>query len=152
MSAPGIGPYGTEQAARSAAFAVIPPEEGWTILRYPQNVELLRITLRDCGVGHSEWEDRTIRGLGHHEDFAVAVIAGWIRRAHEAGRRAFLRHLLRGEHDYFVLTEALEDFAARQRASAEGSPNAVHRREWADAADRIRGQAEDAMDEPEGGN
>lgn len=86
MSARDIGPYETEQQARGAAFAVIPPEPDWTILRYAQNVELVRVALRECGVEHSAFEAGTIRGLGHLEDFAVSVIAGWIRRAHEAGR------------------------------------------------------------------
>lgn len=152
MTAPDIGPYEDEQAARRAAFAVVPPEPDWAILRSGQNRELIRLALRDAGVEASEFEDRVLRGLGHHEDFAVAVIAGWIRRAHEAAKPG--PHCVTfdaGAPDaYHVLSESLGDYANRERDVAGHEKGNDARERWAALADRFRGQVEDAMSE--GGN
>lgn len=49
------------------------------------------------------------------------------------------------EHASFVLTEALGDFAARERNQAEDDPEGdAHRIEWAECADRLRDQIEKA--------
>jgi hypothetical protein len=44
----------------------------------------------------------------------------------------------------FVLTTALEDFAARQRDQAADEGGHAMRERWADLADRMRGQVEAA--------
>jgi hypothetical protein len=132
------GPYESEREARQAAFAIVPPEPDWTILRSGQNRELLRSALRQAGVETSEFEDRVASGLGHHEDFACSVIARWIRDAN-GGKPApgAVTLPMDREHDGFVLITALEDFRDRQRHEAEWS-NAGHRNEWADSAERMR--------------
>lgn len=46
---------------------------------------------------------------------------------------------------YFVLTEALREFAARQRAEAEDADNAESRIRWAETAEDALDQIEDAL-------
>ena len=49
--------------------------------------------------------------------------------------------------DYFVLTSALAEWAARQRQDAENDPDrAASRIAWAEAADRMHARAEAALD------
>ena len=51
-------------------------------------------------------------------------------------------------HLYFVLTDALEEWAGRMRDRVEDEPdhpNSSHHIEWADTADRLRQKVEDAV-------
>jgi hypothetical protein len=64
--------------------------------------------------------------------------------------RPVVYDLMAGE-DYFVLTEALAEWGARQRAEAEHDPDgAASRIAWADAADRMHARAEAALGRPGG--
>jgi hypothetical protein len=81
------GPYGDKQAARSAAHHAITPEPGWSILRDPQNRELLHCALSAAGVTTGAYDERTITWLAEWEDAVCQVIAGWVTRAHETGRQ-----------------------------------------------------------------
>ena len=50
-----------------------------------ENEALLRDTLATAGVELGEWDDLILRWLTKWEFGAVAVVASWIVRAHEAG-------------------------------------------------------------------
>ena len=53
---------------------------------------------------------------------------------------------LQDDNAHFVLTEALKEFAARQRSEAEdGDPNAESRLEWAVVADAMLELTEASM-------
>lgn len=49
---------------------------------------------------------------------------------------------------YFVLTEALRDFAARQRSEAEDGDNAEARIRWAETAEAALDRIEEALSTP----
>jgi hypothetical protein len=83
---PDNGPYESEQAAGEAARAVIPLRSGWSILREDQKRELLRKALSDAGVENGTYDDRILSWLANYEDSICQVIAGWVARAHKAGR------------------------------------------------------------------
>lgn len=54
---------------------------------------------------------------------------------------------LSGDDDtYFVLTTALEEFAARERSLAEDDPDGDFRGRWADAADVLHAQIEAGLE------
>lgn len=52
------------------------------------SLDLITAALAGSGVELSGYENRTLRWLGCYDLTSVAVIAGWIRRAHEAGKAA----------------------------------------------------------------
>jgi hypothetical protein len=82
------GPYETERQACAAAVAAIPPEDGWSILSPAQRSELLHRALSRASVETTVFEARTARWLTTWDDHTVSIIAGWIRRAYEAGKAA----------------------------------------------------------------
>ena len=82
------GPYESEQQASAAARAAIPPAPGHVILSWSQLDGLLHLALAESGVETTAYEDGTVGWLANYEDSTVQVIAGWIRRAYEAGKAA----------------------------------------------------------------
>lgn len=65
--------------------------------------------------------------------------------------RPVIYDLMAGEYDYFVLTDALAEWAARERQEAEDDPDGSgHRIAWAEAADRLHARAEAALSRPGG--
>jgi len=78
-----------------------------------------------------------------------AVVAGLVARAISADRpgpRCVTFDLTRDHHAemYFVLTHALENFAARERDQAAWKEGNSSRERWADLADAMRAQVETA--------
>jgi hypothetical protein len=82
-----VAPYETEREARAAAHAVVAPEEGWSILRGPQNRLLLERACKAAGVGLGAYDRRILDWLSGFEDSICAVVAGLIARAHEDAAR-----------------------------------------------------------------
>jgi hypothetical protein len=145
------GPFATEQEARAAAHAVIPPERGWSILSEAQNRQLLARACETAGVELGAYGRRILIWLAGYEDSICAVIADLFIRAHEAGKKAAIPPrtvvfgLMAGD-DYFVLTEALGEFASRQRHEAANDPDSADsRHQWADAADAMLERIEAAL-------
>jgi hypothetical protein len=76
------GPFETERDARTAALRHVEPESGWSILRAPQNRELLTGACKTAGVTLGAFDTRILDWVaGTFEDSACAVIAGLILRA-----------------------------------------------------------------------
>lgn len=66
--------------------------------------------------------------------------------------RPVVYDLMAGQHDYFVLTDALSEWAQRQRHEAQDdTENNAHRITWAEAAERLLARAEHAIGRPGGG-
>ena len=82
------GPYETARQARAAAHAVVAPETGRVILDRGGNIRLLFLAIEDTGIVTASHENRIASWLADYEDSTMAVIAGWIRRAYEAGKAA----------------------------------------------------------------
>lgn len=80
------GPYETERQARAAAHAGVAPGTGQVILDRGGNIRLLFLALEDTGVVTGSHENKIAAWLANYEDSTMAVVAGWIRRAFEAGR------------------------------------------------------------------
>ena len=60
------------------------------------NSEYLHAVLGDAGVAAGAWDEEVLGGLARLEPFQVASFAGFVQRAHEAGKRAGRRQALRG--------------------------------------------------------
>ena len=127
--APDIGPYESEKAARAAALAEIPPEPGEVILADTARRELLHRALDESGVEVTAYETRKIAWLGNWEDVTCQVIAGWIRRAYEAGKAAAIEGAVTewGVRGAGVVQEGLDEAAARDRAAWSGTARVVTR-------------------------
>lgn len=78
------GPYDSERQARAAAHAIVPPEDGRSILRAPQCRQLLDLACEAAGVELGTYDERILDWISGFEDSACAVFAGLIRRAAEA--------------------------------------------------------------------
>jgi hypothetical protein len=86
MTGEPLGPFGTEAQARAAAQAAADP--GLLPIKAPQNRRLLGRTCEAAGVAMGRYDDRIAEWLSIWEPSTVAVIAGWVGRAFEAGHRA----------------------------------------------------------------
>lgn len=87
--------------------------------------------------------------LAGFEDSACAVVAVLVARALAAGKpgsHAVVFDLADGKDTRFVLTEALAEFAIRERDMAEAEGGNPSRERWADHADAMRAQVEAARD------
>ena len=139
------GPFETEREARAAAHEVVRPEYGCSILSKPQNLLLLERACETAGVKLGAYDQRILDWLSGFEDSMCAVVA----RAVSAGRpgpRCVTFDLTSDHHAemYFVLTQALEDFAVRERDQAAWEEGNSSRERWADLADTMRAQVETA--------
>jgi hypothetical protein len=81
------GPYESEADARADAHLAVTPEPGWSILRAAGNLELLNQAIQDAGLAIGAYDERVLSWLSVYEDSICQVIAGWVARAHEAGRQ-----------------------------------------------------------------
>jgi hypothetical protein len=143
------GPFETEREARAAAHEVVRPEYGWSILHEPQNLLLLERACAAAGVELGAYDRRILDWLAGFEDSMCAVVAGLVARAVAAARpgpRCVTFDLASDHHAemYFVLTQALEDFAVRERDQAAWEEGNSSRERWADLADAMRAQVETA--------
>jgi len=65
--------------------------------------------------------------------------------------RPVIYDLMAGQYDYFVLTDALSEWAGRQRHEAGDDPDGnAHRIAWAETAERLLARAEAAASRPGG--
>lgn len=80
-----LGPFDTEAQARAAAQAAADP--GLLSIKPPQNRRLLGRTCEAAGVAMGRYDDRIVEWLSIWEPSTVVVIAGWVRRAFEAGQQ-----------------------------------------------------------------
>jgi hypothetical protein len=141
------GPFETEREARAAAHQVVRPEPGWSILHKSQSRFVLEQACEAAGVVLGAYDRQILDWLSGFEDSICAVVAGLVARTVAAARPgppcvAF--DLTKDHHSemYFVLTEALEDFAVRQRDQAVWEEGNSSRERWADLADAMRAQVE----------
>jgi hypothetical protein len=145
------GPFETEREARAAAHQVVRPEYFWSILHQPQNLLILQRACETAGVELGVYDRRILDWLSGFEDSVCAVVAGLVARAAAAARpgpRCVTFDLTSDHHAemYFVLIQALEDFAARERDQAAWEEGNSSRERWADLADAMRAQVEIARD------
>jgi hypothetical protein len=77
-----IGPFRTEADTRPVTRPIYEAADGLKA----GNLRLLKETIADAHVETGEFDDRTLDWLAGWEPFTVAVIAGLIDRAYEAGR------------------------------------------------------------------
>jgi hypothetical protein len=77
------GHYETERQAAHAARAVIPPEDGRSILTAAQNRRLIGLACEAAGIELGEFDRRILDWISGFEDSTVAVFARLIRRAAE---------------------------------------------------------------------
>jgi len=141
------GPFETEREARAAAHEVVRPEYGWSILRKSQNQFVLKRACEAAGVELGAYDQRILDWLSGFEDSMCAVVAGLVARAVAAahpGPRRVTFDLTSDHHAemYFVLTQALEDFAVRRRDQAAWEEGNSSRERWAHLADAMRAQVE----------
>jgi hypothetical protein len=141
------GPFETEREARSAAHQVVRPERGWSILHKSQNRFVLEQACEAARVELGVYDKRILDWLSGFEDSICAVIAGLVARAVAAvrpGPRCVTFDLTNDHHSemYFVLTEALEDFAIRQRDQAAWEEGNSSRERWAEIAEAMHAQVE----------
>jgi hypothetical protein len=85
--------------------------------------------------------------LAGFEDSVCAVVSGLVAckvAATRPGPRCVTFDLTKDHHAemYFVLTQALEDFAVRERDEAAWEEGNSSRERWADLADAMRAQVE----------
>jgi hypothetical protein len=141
------GPFETEREARVAAHQVVRPEPGWSILHKSQNRFVLERACEAAGVELGAYDQRILEWLSGFEDSICGVIAGLVARAVAAARpgpRRVTFDLTKDHHSemYFVLTEALEDFALKQRDQAAWEEGNSSRDRWADIAEAMHAQVE----------
>jgi hypothetical protein len=144
------GPFETEREARAAAHQVVRPEPGWPILCKSQNRFVLEQACETAGVELGAYDRRILDWLSGFEDSTCAVVAALVARAAAAARpgpRCVTFDLTNDHHSemYFVLTEALEDFAIRERDQAAWEEGNSSRERWADIADAMHAQVEIAL-------
>jgi hypothetical protein len=147
------GPFETEREARAAAHEVVRPEYGWSILSKSQNRFVLEQVCERAGVELGAYDRQILDWLSGFEDPGCAVVAGLVARAVAAARPGphCVTFDMTNDHNaemFFVLTQALEDFAARERDQAAYEVGPSFRERWADLADAMRAQVEIAL----GGN
>ena len=145
------GPFETEREAHAAALAVIPPDPGWSILHTSQNMLVIRRACEAAGVELGAYDQRIIDWLSGFEDSVCAVVAGLVARAVAAtrpGPRCVTFDLTNDQHAemYFVLTEALGEFASRERDLAAYEEGDSFRGRWADIAEAMRAQVDNSLD------
>lgn len=125
--------------------------------------ETLRAAFIEAGVKLGAHDARIAAWLGNTWELSTVVtIASWVVRAFEAGRAAapdqptpdHVTLDLSDERAYFVLTDALEEWAHRQRGDAENElkddpehTTAALRLKWAETADKLLNRIE-ASDKP----
>jgi hypothetical protein len=114
------GPLETEREARAAAHEFVRPEPGWSILHRPQNRFVLERACEVAGVELGVYDRQILDWLAGFEGSICAVVAGLVARAVAAARpgpRCVTFDMTNDHHAemYFVLTQALEDFAFRER-------------------------------------
>ena len=139
------GPFETEREAHASALAAIPTDSGRVILSRSQNRLLFERACEAAGVELGLFDLRILDWLANYEDSTCAVIAGLVARAAAAGRpgpRCVTFDLADDQHAEmrFVLTQALEDFAVREREQAAWEDGNSSRERWADLADAMRAQ------------
>ena len=143
------GPFETEREARAAAHQVVRPEPGWSILHKSQSRFVVEQACETAGVELGVYDRQIIDWLAGFEDSMCAVVAGLVARAVAAARpgpRCVTFDLTSDHHAeiYFVLTQALEDFAVRERDQAAWEEGNSSRERWANIADAMRAQVETA--------
>ena len=141
------GPFETEREARTAAHQVVRPEEGWSILHKSQNLFVLEQACEAAGVELGAFDRRILDWLSGFEDSICAVVAGLVARAVAAARpgpRCVTFDLTNDHHSemYFVLTDAPEDFAIREREQAAWEEGNSSRERWAEIAEAMHAQVE----------
>ena len=141
------GPFETEREARAAAHQVVRPEYGWSILHKSQNRFVLEQACETAGVELGAYDRQVLDWLSGFEDSVCAVVAGLVARAVTAARpgpRCVTFDLTKDHHSemYFVLTEALEEFAIRERDQAAWEEGNSSRERWAAIAEAMRAQVE----------
>jgi hypothetical protein len=82
-----MGPFRTEDQARKAAHSIVPPSGGFSILTEAENRQMLGRVLESAGVEMGRYDDKTAEWLAGWTDATCGVVAGWITRAREAGKR-----------------------------------------------------------------
>ena len=141
------GPFETEREAVAAAHEVVRPEYGWSILRKSQNRFVLGQACEAAGVELGAYDRQILDWLSGFEDSVCAVVARLVARAVAAARPGPRRVTFDLTNDHhaemrFVLTQALEDFAVREREQAAWEEANSSRERWADLADVMRAQVE----------
>jgi hypothetical protein len=86
MTGEPLGPFGTEAQAHAAAQAAADP--GLLPIKASQNRGLLGRACEAAGVAMGRYDERILEWLSIWEPSTVVVIAGWVRRAFEAGQQA----------------------------------------------------------------
>jgi hypothetical protein len=86
MTGQPLGPFETEEQARAAAEAAAEP--GMGPIKAAGNRKLLGRVCEAAGVTMGRYDDRIVGWLSAWEPSTVAVVAGWVARAYEAGRAA----------------------------------------------------------------
>ncbi len=83
MTGEPLGPFETEAQARAAVVAVA--DLGLLPVKPTENRRLLGRVCQVAGVAMGRYDDRIVEWLSIWERSTVAVIAGWVSRAYEAG-------------------------------------------------------------------
>ena len=146
------GPLETEREAHASALAAIQPENDQSILSRTENRLLFERACEAAGVELGAYDLRILDWLANYEDSTCAVIAGLVARTATTARprpRCVTSDLKNDDHAEmrFVLTQALEDFATRERKQAAWEDGNSSRERWADLADAMRTQVETTLDD-----
>jgi len=141
------GPFETEREARAAAHEVVRPEPGWSILRKSQNLYVLERACEAAGVELGVYDRQILNWLSGFEDSVCAVVAGLAARAVASARPGprCVTFDMTNDHHAEMYTQALEDFAIRERDQAAWEEGNSSRERWADLADAMRAQVEIAL-------
>jgi len=97
------------------------------------------------GIGAFVISDQSARDLDVTEALSQArdALTAALSALEAQAKHSVTFDLLANDDADFVLTDALRDFSARQRAEAEDDPDvAPSRIKWADCADRLLAQIE----------
>lgn len=141
------GPFETKREARAAAHQVVRSEYGWSILHKSQNRFVIEQACEAAAVELGVYDRQILDWLSGLEDSICGVVAGLIARAAAAARPGPRRVTFDLTNDHyaemrFVLTQALEDFAVKERDQAAWEEGNSSRERWADLADAMRAQVE----------
>jgi hypothetical protein len=121
MTGKPLGPFDAEAQARAAAVAVAEP--GSSPVKPAKNRRLLGRVCQAAGVAMGRYDDRIVEWLSVWEPSTVAVVAGWISRAYEAGlTRTPDGDVMLSSAEADTVRQALADAVAWQSMRAGGFP------------------------------
>ena len=94
------------------------------------------------------WAEKVAMGCWFDDEASPETVAGALREALGVPGPRSVTYDMTDKDAWLALDTALEDFSVAQRDRARGERGNERRHEWADLADSMRQEAEDARNAP----